>query len=108
MEKQTLIDAGHTFMEVFGGRGGKELLRFALAMRERLDDPRNAAKGPWRPNGRSVEPGTSLDRLDEEVRELRHVITDEVEYGGFRGEILHEAADVAVFAMICADEMGAL
>ena len=85
-----------------------EVQLFSEAMEERLRA--NDHKGGW------DECGTPwlLKRLRDEVNELAGVVNAEpIPYRGgalavWRGNALHEAADVANFAMMIADVSGAL
>jgi len=71
----------------------ESLIKFAVIMEKKLK--RNDHKGGW--VGEDID--YLLDRLDEEVVELRKAI--EKEHIGKR--IKNEAADVANFAMMIAD-----
>lgn len=74
------------------------VLRFALAMQERLDA--NAHKPGWRDD----TPEALLRRLHEETAELNRALGGDASYPSIR----REAADVGNFAMMLADNFGDL
>jgi len=61
---------------------------FTEAMLEKLNRPKNVAKGDWR----DMDPRVLYDRLCEEVEELKQAQSPE--------EIIEEAIDVANFAFM--------
>ena len=69
----------------------------AVAMRRKLNLPRNIEKGN---NWRGAPYTYMLQRLEEEVRELWEAI----ELDKDPGEVIEEAADVANFAAMIADK----
>lgn len=73
------------------------LTRFAADMRAKLMLPKNLAKPHWRDSDIQF----LLERLDDEVHELRRAIENAYTYD--RKLIRKEAADVANFAMMIAD-----
>jgi NTP pyrophosphatase (non-canonical NTP hydrolase) len=89
-------------------RGECEVKRFAEAMIEKLNEPKNLAKSDWK----GLDMPYLFSRLDEEVYELQNAlckpISKCVSSKAKKIEILKECADVANFAMMIADKVGAL
>ena len=95
-------------------RGENEVKKFAEAMIEKLNEPKNLAKGGWE----DCDIQYLLERTREELFELREEIGRwqwckrngmNLDSINFRAkQILKEAADVANFAMMIADKVGAL
>jgi hypothetical protein len=82
-------------------RGECEVKRFAEAMIEKLNEPKNLAKSSWN----NFNTRYLFDLLQQEVSELRfEIIGDNTD----KNVILKECADVANFAMFIADKVGAL
>lgn len=82
-------------------RGECEVKKFAEAMIEKLNEPKNLAKSNWK----ECNTCYLFDRLEQEVSELRvEIIGDNTS----EKAILKECADVANFAMMIADKVGAL
>jgi NTP pyrophosphatase (non-canonical NTP hydrolase) len=75
---------------------------FAEAIEERLQA--NDHKGGWV----SCPPAYLLKRLRQEVKELAAVCTHRRYSRAPKEQVIHEAADVAAFAMMLADNVGGL
>lgn len=74
---------------------------FSGYMREKLNEPRNVAKGTWR-----NEHVAALEaRLYDEVRELSEALSEYANGRKNEEAIIREAADVANFALIIADRI---
>lgn len=69
---------------------GMPLVKFTVAMAERLEA--NEHKGSWY----ACSPQWLLNRLRQETAELERALSN-------GGDVIHEAADVANFAMMLAD-----
>ena len=76
----------------------EEVVKFALLMEKKLKE--NDSKGGWS----KCEYDYLLQRIDEEVVELKHSIR----VNGSDRKIGRECADVANFAMMIADNTGVL
>ena len=89
-------------------RGECEVKRFAEAMIEKLNEPKNLEKGGWK----NCKLEYLLNRLRQEVEELEAELNRPI--GCYPNSFVHaneikkEAADVANFAMMIADGVGAL
>ena len=82
-------------------RGETEVKAFAEAMIQKLNEPKNLEKDHWKKcNARYLH-----DLLKQEVFELRLELIGSKTY---KELILKECADVANFAMMIADSVGAL
>ena len=73
----------------------KTVFEFALVMQEKLDD--NADKGGWE----DTSFGYLLERLEEEIEELKNAIKEK----SSAFDISRECADVANFAMMISDNI---
>lgn len=82
-------------------RGEREVKRFAEAMIEKLNEPEKNQKGDWR----QYNAWYHFDRLEQEIAELKIEL---IGSNTSKEAILKECADVANFAMMIADVMGAL
>lgn len=85
-------------------RGEREVKRFAEAMIEKLNEPKNLEKGNWV----NCSFAHLQKRLLEEIKELEDVIEKWWDDDASEEEVLKECADVANFAMMIADKVGAL
>ena len=74
-----------------------EVKQFAAQMEQRLVE--NSHKGPWPPPVETCDAMHCLGRLYEEAAELAFAIAHFREDGDI-GAVIHEAADVANFAML--------
>ena len=89
-------------------RGEREVKRFAEAMIEKLNEPKNLAKESW--NECHVD--YLVYCLWKEINEVELVLKQKMSCFAStkerKQEILKECADVANFAMMIADKVGAL
>lgn len=89
-------------------RGEREVKKFAEAMIEKLNEPKNLEKGGWKDSFIDF----LFHRLKEETIELQEELKQKmscyVSVQDRKEKVLKECADVANFAMMIADKVGAL
>jgi hypothetical protein len=85
-------------------RGEKTVNRFAIAMVDKLNEPKKIEKGDWK-----NEDTEELFRLlEDEIDELYVTLHGLTVGKATKEDVLKEAADVANYAMFIADNCGAL